>query len=97
MLKLPLFVLLKDLLNLEHLLEPNKALGAVQKLNGVIFVMIRVGGRGSRLNEILPLELEQGAFAGPKKDLGHHPQLSDGTHKVHHVELALQLLVPLFV
>ena len=42
MLKLPLFVLLKDLFDLEHLLEPHKALGAVQKLNGVIFVMIRV-------------------------------------------------------
>ena len=30
MLKVPLFVLLKDFLNLEHLLEPHKALGAVQ-------------------------------------------------------------------
>jgi len=30
-------------------------------------------------------------------DLGYHSELSDGTHKVHHVELTLQLLVSLFV
>ena len=41
-LKLPLFVLLKDFLNLEHLLEPHESLGAVQQFNGVIFVMIRI-------------------------------------------------------
>ena len=59
--------------------------------------MIRIRGRGCRLNEILPLELEQGPFAGPKKHLRHHSQLSDGTHKIHHIELTLQLLVTLFV
>lgn len=56
-LKFLVFVLPKNLIDFDNLLQFYKILLAIKKFNGIIGMMIRVWRRGSRLNHIFPLKL----------------------------------------
>ena len=60
------FVLVKNFINLCDLLYSTKILLTIEKLNSVVFVMIRIRGRRSRFYHIFPLEFQQHSFTGPK-------------------------------
>ena len=79
-------------LDLDGLLKFDKVFLAVEELDCIVGVVIRITGGLSGLNHVLALELQESSLFLCEQEIGHQSQLSQVLNDVYHIQFLLKFL-----